>query len=224
MSSGWKNWVMFCTSPTRCLGALRYQAVLKALAVALLTIRFGKTSGMVPSDGAAKCSGSRAQLGRQVGEPGLVAPGEHRPAHVLAPGHGVEPGDRVGVVLVAVGHLAASGRRGRCSSVGVDQRSRRSRPAAGRWSRSAPRRSGPSRRWWPRTAARLPVRGERAHLAVGHQQVEGAYVVAETALGVVVLAVHVGGDGAADGDLPGAGQDRAPRARRAAAPASAHRG
>ena len=62
MSSGWKNWVMFCSSPTRCLGALRYQAVLNALAVALLTIRFGKTSGMVPSEGATNLSGSLRQL------------------------------------------------------------------------------------------------------------------------------------------------------------------
>ena len=59
MSSGWKNWVMFCNSPTRCFGALRYQTALNALAVALLTIRLGKTSGMVPSDGATNCSGSR---------------------------------------------------------------------------------------------------------------------------------------------------------------------
>ena len=62
MSSGWKNWVMFCNSPTRCLGDFRYQAVLKALAVALLTIRFGKTSGIVPNDGATNFSGSRRSL------------------------------------------------------------------------------------------------------------------------------------------------------------------
>ena len=124
MSSGWKNWVMFCSSPTRCLGALRYQAVLNALAVALLTIRFGKTSGMVPSDGATNLSGSRLQLGRQVGEPRLVAPGEHRPAHVLAAGDGVEPGHRVGVVLVAGGHLLPSGRRCR-AAVGVHREVRR---------------------------------------------------------------------------------------------------
>ena len=54
---------MFCSSPTRCFGALRYQPVLKALAVALLTIRLGKTSGMVPNDGATNFSGSRLSLG-----------------------------------------------------------------------------------------------------------------------------------------------------------------
>ena len=56
----------------------------------------------------------------------------------------------------------------------------------------------------------LAVRGQRAHLAVGHQQVEGAHVVAEAALGVVVLAVHVGGDRTADGHLAGARQHRHP--------------
>ena len=39
-------------------------------------------------------------------------------------------------------------------------------------------------------------------------------MVAEAALGVVVLAVHVGGDRAADGHLPGAGQHRNPQPER----------
>ncbi len=63
MSSGWKNWVMFCSSPTRCLGALRYQAALNARAVATFSIRFGKTSGIEPNDGAVNVSGSRRYLG-----------------------------------------------------------------------------------------------------------------------------------------------------------------
>ena len=65
MSSGWKKVVMFCTSPTRCLGALRNHIALNALAVARLTIRLGKTSGMVPNEGAANRSGSvRSLAGR----------------------------------------------------------------------------------------------------------------------------------------------------------------
>ena len=60
----------------------------------------------------------------------------------------------------------------------------------------------------------LAVRRQGADLAVGHQQVEGDHVVAEAALGVVVLAVHVGGDRAADRDLPGARQHRDPQAER----------
>ena len=64
------------------------------------------------------------------------------------------------------------------------------------------------------SASGLAVRGQGVHLAVGHQQVQGPHVVAEAALGVVVLAVHVGGDRAADGHLPGAGQHRHPEPER----------
>ena len=144
---------MFCSWPTPCFGAFRYQNSLNALAVALLTIRFGKTSGMVPSDGATNFSGSRRSLGGQVGQPGLVAPGEHRPAQVLAPGDRVEPGHRVGVRVVAGRHprhqVVEVG-----APVGVDDEVRRlgalQRDRRGR----APPRSGPSRRWWPRRSAR----------------------------------------------------------------------
>ena len=59
-----------------------------------------------------------------------------------------------------------------------------------------------------------PAGRQRAHLAVGHQQVEGLHVVAEAALGVMVLAVHVGGDRPTDGHLPGARQHRDPEAER----------
>ncbi len=50
--------------------------------------------------------------------------------------------------------------------------------------------------------------------AVGGQQVHRADVVAEAAGAVVVLAVDVAGDRAADGDLPGAGQHRHPQPER----------
>ena len=62
MSNWGKNWVMFCSSPVRSFGALRYQAGLNAFAVALLIIRLGKTSGRVPSDGATNFKGSRLSL------------------------------------------------------------------------------------------------------------------------------------------------------------------
>ena len=65
---------------------------------------------------------------------------------------------------------------------------------------------------------------KRAHLAVGHQQVQRLDVVAEAALGVVVLAVHVGGDRAADGHLTGARQHRHPEAERQQRPHQARRG
>ncbi len=51
-------------------------------------------------------------------------------------------------------------------------------------------------------------RGHAAHLAVGDQQVEPGHVPGEAARPVMVLAVHVGGDRAADRDLPGARRDR----------------
>ena len=57
-----------------------------------------------------------------------------------------------------------------------------------------------------------------ADLAVGGQQVHRPHVVAEAARAVVVLAVDVAGDGAADGDLPGAGQHRNPQPERQRGP------
>ena len=58
------------------------------------------------------------------------------------------------------------------------------------------------------------VRRQRADLAVGRRQVHRPDVVAEAALGVVVLAVDVGADRAADRDLAGARQHRHPPAER----------
>ena len=57
-----------------------------------------------------------------------------------------------------------------------------------------------------------------ADLPVGGQQLHRPDVVAEAARAVVVLAVDVGGDGAADGDLPGAGQHRHPQPERQRGP------
>ena len=70
------------------------------------------------------------------------------------------------------------------------------------------------RRRWPRTARLGTIGGEGAHFAVGHQQVHRQHVVAEAARAVVVLAVDVGADGTADGDLPGTGQHRHPQPER----------
>ena len=62
------------------------------------------------------------------------------------------------------------------------------------------------------------VGGQVADLAVGGQQVHRADVVAEAARAVVVLAVDVAGDRAADGDLAGAGQHRHPQPERQRGP------
>ena len=42
---------------------------------------------------------------------------------------------------------------------------------------------------------------------VGHAELEAAHVLAETAVDVMILAVYVGGDHAAEGDELGAGRD-----------------
>ncbi len=65
-----------------------------------------------------------------------------------------------------------------------------------------------------KSSALFAVRGEVADLSVGGQQVHRAHMVAEAARAVVVLAVDVGGDRAADGDLPGARQHRHPQPER----------
>ena len=62
------------------------------------------------------------------------------------------------------------------------------------------------------------VRGQRADRAVGGDQVHRQHVVAEAAVAVVVLAVDVGGDRAADRHLPGARQHRHPPAERQRGP------
>ena len=62
------------------------------------------------------------------------------------------------------------------------------------------------------------VRGQRADGAVRGDQVHRQHVVAEAALGVVVLAVDVRADRAADRDLPGARQHRHPPAERQGGP------
>ena len=62
------------------------------------------------------------------------------------------------------------------------------------------------------------VRGQRADGAVRGDQVHRQHVVAEAALGVVVLAVDVRADRAADRDLPGSRQHRHPPAERQGGP------
>src|SRR6266545_3227771 len=59
MSSGWKNVVMFCTSPDRCRGALRYQSSLNARAVSRFSMPGGNTSGTLANCGASNRNGSR---------------------------------------------------------------------------------------------------------------------------------------------------------------------
>ena len=66
----------------------------------------------------------------------------------------------------------------------------------------------------PEQLGLLAVRSQVADLPVGRQQIHRHHVVAEAARAVVVLAVDVAGDRAADGDLPGAGEHRNPQSER----------
>ena len=61
------------------------------------------------------------------------------------------------------------------------------------------------------SSASSPSGGEMADLPVSRQQLHRGDVVAEAARAVVVLAVDVARDRAADGDLPGARQHRNPQ-------------
>ena len=153
------------------------------------------------------------QLGRQIGQPRLAAAGQHRPAQVLAPGYRVEPGDRVGVCVVAGRHRghqivevgAPVGVDDEVGGLGALQGHRCGQHGPGQAHAADGR---------PEDPLGVGVRRHGPHLTVGHQQVQRDDVVAEAALGVVVLAMHVGGDRPTDGDLAGARQHRDPQAER----------
>ncbi len=144
--------------------------------------------------------------GRQVGQGGEVTAGDHRAAQGGAAGQAVGPRHRVGVAVV----------RGRQVSHGlVDVRGAHrvhlepGRRDLGQLDGGAqddagqphPAGRGPEQR-------RIAIRRDPLHLTVRPQQVEPGHVAGEAAGRVMVLAVHVGGDRAADGHLPGARGDR----------------
>ena len=206
---------MFWIAPRWRRGALWYQSSLNARSVAGLASPFGKTSGKVSSCGASNFSGSLRSFARQLVARGERAAGEHGPAQLRAGGRGVEPGGGVAVGVVgAVGEQGRAARRGR----GCGRCRRRSRPtrcgAAGR----PPSTITPVRPMPPTVAQNSSASGpsgvsvRTSPSAV--DQVHRQHVVAEAALGVVVLAVHVRADRAADRDLAGARQHRHPPAER----------
>ena len=130
---------------------------------------------------------------------------EDRAPQVGAAGHAVDPGDRVAVALVALGHRGHH-RVEVGVALGVDQDpvgldgdqaqgepgddAGQAHPADGR-----PEEVG------------VGV-GPDGHRAGRGDQSQAGHVRSERPVDVVVLAVHVGGDGPAEGDAPGPGRDR----------------
>ena len=159
--------------------------------------------------------GVAGQAGGQVGEPGVVAPGEHRAAEAAARRLAVDPGHRVPVAVVTVQHLvhdvvevdgplgvdqhvAGLHRDHLQGGVGHDPGEAH---AAGRGPEEIGVRVGGD--------GVGPGRGDQGHR---HD------VRAEAAVDVVVLAVDVGGDRPADRHQAGArghGYEPAERARTA---------
>ena len=206
---------MFWIAPRWRRGALRYQSSLNARSVARLARPFGKASGKVSSCGASNFSGSLRSFARQLVAGGERSAGEHGPAQLGAGGGGVEPRGGVAVGVVgAVGEQGRAARRGR----GCGRCRRRSRPISVgcSWTVADDDHAGQAHAadGGPEQLGLGAVRRQRADLAVRRRQVDRQDVVAEAALGVVVLAVHVGADRAADRDLAGARQHRHPPAER----------
>ena len=159
-----------------------------------------------------------AQLLGQLVDGGQRAAGYHRAAQFRWRADGVEPGAGVGVVrlaAVAVERDRLVEARGDVAvgdEVGGLRRGHRDRGAQDDSGEpvAADRR--------PEQLGVVAVRGQVADLAVGGQQLHRPHVVAEAARAVVVLAVDVAGDRAADGDLAGARQHGHPQAERQCRP------
>ena len=102
MSSGWKNAGIDCSSPRRCLGALRNQSSLNARTEARLRRPVGRRrdrhrrAGVVGEGVARRAVGASASAGAK--SPWV----EHRPPEAAALGQQVDPGHRVAVARLAV--------------------------------------------------------------------------------------------------------------------------
>ena len=147
--------------------------------------------------------------GREIGA-GMVAADQHRAPEAATAREAVDPGHRVAVLVVARRHtrhrvvevpgaLAVHGHVG-----GLDPQEPQPR---GQHDPGEPHPAG--RRIEQLVAAREPN-----SLARGCQELEPDHVVAEGAVAVMVLPVHVCGDRAADRDVPGTRRDRHEEAHR----------
>ena len=207
LSSGWKNPVID-SRPTRCVGALRYHSSLNARTASRLST-FGIAAGTVASAGGVNASGSAAGRvpGAEVVERGVIAEREHGATEAGAARHEVDPRHRVPVVVVA-GSIRSSRRRDWSIRSVIDQ-------APTRLDREHPERrvdddageAHPADRRPPQL--RIGVVGDRrARRPSASSSVIARDMAPEGAVGVVVLAVDVAGDRAADGDEPGPRRDR----------------
>ena len=145
------------------------------------------------------------EAGREVLGPGVVAPGQHRPAKPLAGGLAVDPRHRVAVVVVAPEHLVHDVVEV-FGPFGVDQDvARLHRDQLHGGFGDDPREAHPA----GRGPEEFGIGGGR-HLdrADRRHQGHGEHVRAETSVHVVVLAVDVRRNGSADGHKPGARCDR----------------
>ena len=142
---------------------------------------------------------------------GVLAAGQHRPPQPAPPGDGVDPGHRVGGGGVGLAHRGHQ-RREVVVPVGVD-----ADPSG--LDRDRPERRRGEDPGQPHAAdgrpeqLRVVVGADDLRRAVGGDQVGRDDVGAEGAGPMVALAVHVAGDRAADGDVPGPRGDREEPAR-----------
>ncbi|GGT30858.1 hypothetical protein GCM10010254_59300 [Streptomyces chromofuscus] len=145
---------------------------------------------------------TRARAAAQCLQGRVVAAGEDRAARRAAAGEQVDPGDRVGVVVIGgrdAGHQVVEV----VGALGVDQH-------PGRLDRLEPQRrrqddAGEAHAARRRVEQRR-VLADGLDAAVGGEEFQGRYVAAEGARDVVVLSVDVRTDRAADRDVPRTGR------------------
>ncbi len=140
-----------------------------------------------------------AVLRGQVRQPGEITAGDHRPAQAGAAGQAIQPGHGVAVLIVGVrqvGHGVVDvgcphrvDPHSRCLDLGQLDASTQDDPGQAHSAGGRPEEPGFARR------------RDATHAAVRQQQVEPRDMPCEAARQVMVLAMHVRGDGAADRHL-----------------------
>ena len=193
---------------------MRYHSSPMGPNVYLLARPFGKMSGSVSSCGASNFSGLRCSFAGSWSRRGQRPAGDRRASEFRRPTDRVEPGAGVGVVVLAAVAVEGDGLvevRGDVAVGDEVRRLRRCHLDGGAQDDSGQAVAADRR---PEQLTLGSVGSQPADLAVGGQQIHRPHVVAEAARAVVVLAVDVARDRAADGDLAGAGQHRHPQPER----------
>ena len=209
-SSGWKNCVSVWISPRRSRGWSAEPHLVERADRQRVQQRFRHHFGALAISRGANSRAWRTLLRRQLVERRVVAACQHRPAELPPLREAVDPRDGVPVAVVAVEH-ARHAVVDVCGSFGVDghvrgldrlqlQRRLGDDPGEPHAARGRPERVGVGVR----------VDGDRA--VRGGDELHPLDGVAEAA--EPELAVDVGGDRAADGDVAGAGHDHREPAER----------